>query len=397
MITNTCGSRPPAAPDTSEPFPEYDQLVAATKGSMADPFLSSGYNPKRNSLIIGIPTYNSGDYIGRSLQNLKHEFQDLRHSSRITLDQLAIFVCVNGADNQNRSNAVKDIEHFKHLNSWANLQIIVTDTPGKNNAMNQIIRRARAEQFEHLHFMDDDVEFRPGSLVENIETLQKHRDDEPLLVASHFQPYSRDINYFKARSNTTTEACAKKIMHSILSFPFDYEHTFPFASGQSLAGRVAELPLIPSDKSGITDDSFISYYYSVKGHDNQNHDCVIKPKESVVYFEVGASPKEWLRQQTRTLAGVLRAKTSFGPDRHYADRKYHFPTDKPYTFDYTKLSATDRFRLQAYTTLSKSVYKNAMNKINNAEHVQWGTAYSTKPVQNGDISNTYSKRMDTTR
>jgi hypothetical protein len=145
-----------------------------------------------------------------------------------------------------------------------------------------------------------------------------------------------------------------------------------------------DLPRLPPDETGIGDDVYLSNYYAVLGKEwfeKTRSWPVIKPAESIVYFEVTANYSEWEKQQTRTCIGVLSAYDNFFPGNSefleifrqwaYTYNRNSLRREKPASF-------RQYFFYVIYIFLKMRIARKARRATHANVAVDWGTATSTK-------------------
>lgn len=333
---------------------------------------------------VAIPTIDSARYIHASLERLKNEVAIA--ARELPVD---IVVCVNGVSATDGTDpSVERVNDFKEANPAITLHIIEVEESGKNNAINQLIVFAKVQQYDIIHFIDDDVDFNEGSILLNIRELIRHTAliGAPVCVGSHFLGVRHGFGYFYREASYRLVPTLKSwFAHNVFSVPFRADSDRPnFCSGASMCLWTKDVPQLPPDETGIADDVYLSNYYAVAGKEWYEKTLswpVIKPAESIVFFEVTARFSEWQKQQLRTCLGVLSGYDPFFPgDREFLERfrewayTYHRKSlrkDKPSSW-------RARFFYVVHMFLKRRVAAQARRRMQRHAPVAWGTATSTK-------------------
>jgi hypothetical protein len=330
-------------------------------------------NGEKARVLIGMPTISCEKYIARSLAKLLDEID------RIDTMQFqpALAICLNGAGQDESARAIRDwIDTAAATRPGLQVFFLRTDRPGKNNAINLLLEKARAERFDDLQLVDDDVEFEPGSIRANVEHLRDARCQKsgPALVASRFYAKPQRLRDFASHPAQVPQALVRWFNYKIVSIPFSAEaEPWLACSGQSLAMSVATAPVLPDDASGITDDTFLSCYYALNGH-------IVKPERSVVYFKVSTYLKEWRAQQLRIYAGVEKAYEHFGKRKPALERIFAWPySPQPERRTAIQTSSWKRlFKYQFFKLYCKELHRMILSHQRSGAQVQWNRAESTK-------------------
>ena len=333
---------------------------------------------------VAIPTIDSASYIHASLERLRKEIVIAARKRPID-----IIVCINGVTATGGSDpSVARVNDFKAENPAIPLYILEVEDRGKNNAINEIVAFAKAQQYDIIHLIDDDVGFKDGSILLNIEELIFHSAivSSPVCVGSHFLAVRHDFRHFyRKKSHRLLPALKSWFAHNVFSVPFRAQSDRPnFCSGASMCFWTKDVPQLPLDETGIADDVYLSNYYAVTGREwyEKTHTWpVIKPAESIVYFEVTAQFGEWQRQQLRTCLGVLSGYGPFFPENMPLLEKFR---EWAYTYHPNSLRKEKLSTLRAwffsviYRFLKRRVAGKARRAMCRHAPVDWGTAISTK-------------------
>jgi hypothetical protein len=297
-----------------------------------------------------------------------------------------LFICLNGTNDQGKTR--DKIQQFMADNRHLDVKFIEAQGPGKNRALNVMVEYAKVNQFDILHFIDDDVFFKEGSLNVNVNVLIREQSqiDVPIMVGSNFIGIERDFPYFRAMKNSAMRAIKPWLLHHILITPFKLQADKPrFCIGQSLGAFVSDYPYYPDDESGMLDDGFVGNYYALKGKElfeKQGINVIFKPSNSLVYFNIPASFMEWYRQSLRNYVGIYYSYL-FHPSElsffaTFFSWEYSFGKDLRRKGPY--LGFKHLVCKQVYRLFQKLVLIRA-NKVIHAKQIpDWGTAYSTKTI-----------------
>lgn len=238
------------------------------------------------SLIIGLPTNGTEQEISHWISQVRNEIKYFKKGEF----NIKIVICIN-----NRKET--------QLKSSDNLFFIYCKKPGKNNAVNKILRSAKDLNGDIIYLSDDDVNFKPGSLSKNVRTLVSFLKDTPILVGSDF----------KANVNK------KSLLIKILCCPYEADSdSNNFLSGSSICSWLNIYPDMPSSSTEIAEDSFVCIYYS----EHFKNYKIIKPKGSITYFEPASNLRDWFWQQVRTYIGIEKSFRYFGSN--YFRAQYRF-------------------------------------------------------------------------
>ncbi len=274
--------------------------------------------PSSIRLVVGIPTISSSDYIYQSLVRYKKEINMLP-----AMFNTSVVICINGEDNNNTIE--NEVSKFAVDQSNINVIILKRKEPGKNAALNLILEHARNLNCDIIHFLDDDVILKNGSLKLDIITLidAQQNSSVPIMVGSNFYGIEQKLPDFINSDKNIISAIKNWILHKIFILPFrESADKTTFCIGQSLCAYMRYYPDYPDDATGIADDGFIGYYWAKKNksvilYDKANP--IIKPKDSVVYFRIAKTYKEWLHQQVRIYTGVYYACVDQAEDSNDVD------------------------------------------------------------------------------
>jgi cellulose synthase/poly-beta-1,6-N-acetylglucosamine synthase-like glycosyltransferase len=334
---------------------------------------------KKPSVLIAIPTINSGDYIYKSLTTVFPEIRTLNNDYNTH-----IVIALNGSNQDNRNRT--EIQRFIKDHPNDNLQLIYKEGPGKNGAMNKLVQHAKKESLEIIHFLDDDINLEKGSLSKNIKMLLSHPSlkKTPLIAASNFIVKQHSLTNHVQKNGLTgpyTWALSK-----IFGLPFKESSPTPlFFSGQSFAMATSFFPTLPNDSSGVTDDTFLSNYVAIQNKEQiikSGFNPVLKTTESKVYFEVPDSLSEWWGQQKRIYAGVNRSFRFFGEDQKFLENyfSWEFAFEKKDRLPLHKASMMDHVWHFFDKTLKTLLVKSINSDLSQNKSIQWSSAKSTKPL-----------------
>jgi len=333
------------------------------------------------NITIGIPTFNSGEYIYASLSRIQKEIM----YRPLGIDQ-RIVVCINGT--KDNSTTRQEIERFERESATIMIEVIEEERKGKNNALNRIIRHARLEHLcDIIYFFDDDVWPSKGSFATNIETLIKHEKCHglPVLVGSAMLAISHHPSHFIRLKKSLGKGLKAYFFHWVFTLPYRPDSERPkFCEGFSVGTFIRYIPYYPDDATGITDDTFLSNYFASIGKEaylSEGIPPIIKPPGSEAFVEIPYDYREWHRQQVRVHAGIRRSFNSFSAE----DQTFLFEYFQwPYAFNresrvWPQNIAKHRLLHYAlYRLLHEHNEKKACNFLVNGNIPDWGTAVSTK-------------------
>ncbi len=332
-------------------------------------------------ILIGIPTIKSFSYIFVSLERIRKEIKLCPKQWDVVL-----VICLNGVDYGHKTeNEIK--RFFKYYND-INHYILVENQFGKNNAINQIIKFAKKlKDVDIIHFFDDDVYLQSGSLMTNIEALieNEKKNHKPVLVGSAFIVINHSLSFFLSRYSFF-EAIKKWIFYIIIIQPYLLNSERPrFCEGPSLGSYLKNIPILPDDSTGITDDSFFSNYFAIKGKNDYEKLGIfptIKPSNSIAFVEVSSNFKEWEKQQIRIHAGIERAFAYFEKERCFLEKYYSwsYAFNKESQTSPKGISLKKKILYYAYMYLHKKNRKKAQEFIKMNKVPKWTTAYTTKKL-----------------
>lgn len=295
---------------------------------------------------------------------------------------IEIAVCLNGINS--RAEIIQNLRGiiFRNNHLFNKVNFIFRNEAGKSGAINRLVEYARQKEFELIHFVDDDLEFAEGSMWENIKTL-KNSSAHLFVAGSHFQVKEKTLKEIYCSTKSYFSALKQWFCHNVFIAPFHKDAHKPyFISGQSWAARVSDIPELPVDTL-ITDDTYISNYFAVKGKkkylvDNQH--VLVKPAESIVYFKLPQSFREWKKQQIRIYAGVISAFEHFSEHRVFLEKYFSwaYAYNKGSKVFYKEIRIKRDIFYQLFRMSQRYMMYSADRIIKKGKHVSWNTACSTK-------------------
>lgn len=325
-------------------------------------------------VAIGIPTSNSHKYIYKNLNNIVNELR------KDILNKYELIVCLNGDKEQKRSR--EEIERFKNENRDVKCILVFTNKKGKNNALNLIMDEV-SKEVEIIHFLDDDIQVNIKSILININTLIRYRENYgiPILVGSNLHVRNKKVSEFS--SNNKIIALKKYILYNIFSVPFIKEAVTPkFCMGGSMCFFRKDFGEYPNDDTGIADDGYIGNYFAIRGKEfylKENKMNIIKPRDSVMYFTVPTRYDEWLNQQIRIFVGVYYAYLYYECEIEYFKSIFSWEYSVSEEFRGEENNyAKKTIYLYIFKILQKSVLKKSMVIINNGNKPKWGSITTSK-------------------
>lgn len=333
------------------------------------------------NIVIGIPTTESSDYIYKSLVRIYDEI--LRCNDKIY--HFRVVLCING---NHHDDVAKEVYRFFRDYNIAEeyYAVLVNQDAGKNNAVNRIVQYARnLGDIDIIHFFDDDVVLKRGSLSCNLKALITHERQhaEPALVGSAYIAEIFPFRHFLKLSNPLG-AFMKWMFHRIISQPYRITAPRPkFCEGPSFCVYLKYMPSLPDDALGITDDAFLSNYFAIQGKEYyQKYGVlpIIKPQESVSYIKLPLSYGEWMRQQIRVHAGIERAFQYFSVERTYLEKVFawEYAFNKLSRIPLVNASISQRILRAIYMLLHDINRRVARKYIKQNSVPVWAIAKSTK-------------------
>lgn len=326
---------------------------------------------KRFKVIIAIPTINCSFYIYNSLERIKNEVLYISEMFKIE-----IVIGLNGTNDQGESEReikrfIKDNENTPFL-----VTLLIFKKAGKNITINKLVDYSKNTNADIIHFLDDDVMLKSGSLLHNLKALIQNQEetDLPILVGSHFYVIPKRLSFYLRQNMGIRKGLLRYFWHCVFRVAFESEHDSPqFCSGQSLGMFVSKMPVIPGDDKGVMDDCYLSYYAYVYGK-------VIKPENSKVFFNVADSLDEWQKQQTRIHLGVLKVRRSFIQYEKKIDilSSWPYSHNKKWRMKPKNMSLKRRFFYMIYLYLSDKMAFKAEQNCNNLLYKDWASPRSSK-------------------
>ena len=303
--------------------------------------------------LITVVTTCSKRYIYQSLKAYRKELEILQQVYPLA----DILVVVNG--NKDANEAVT-----KAVVAADVKRIIQIDQPGKNNAINRAVSYAKHNGFDVIHLLDDDVELTQGSVLKNIATLyetQKKFGSKILVSGSHCKVFPDRL----------PKTLGKRYFRSLFSIPYNSSiNEIPAVPGQSICFFTNAVPKIPLN---VADDAFLCQW-AVKGKLGAR--AIVKPSESVVFFEPAHSLTAWYKQQLRLVRSniivdeMLKSGHYFSHKFSYM-RKYRLPL-KGTPSKYMLKAIILRFLLTLVEFHARSLLKNKKD-------MPWSTVEESKP------------------
>lgn len=332
------------------------------------------------SVVFAIPTYNCEQYIYQALTRYRAEILSLpKHIN------FSIAVCLNGTETNDL--ATKEILRFKSEYPDCKLHLIREPKANKNIALNHLIQYAKFKGMGIIHFIDDDVIFKKGSIELNIMTLLERnaKGQTPILVGSNPKAILKPFSFFWKSKSSLIKALSGWFWYNVFSLPFlPTSKNALFCTGKSMAAFVNEIPNIPEDQE-ILDDGYLSQRYALLGRESfekSGISPIVKPYNSIVYFDSEASLSEWKGAETRVYA--LARKTFLFHKEHY-DFLTNFLA-WPYTYPRNSRMSLNLGWKQLilypfFRYFQDKMEKKAFEIVDNKENIRWNPATSTKFVK----------------
>jgi len=330
-------------------------------------------------IVIGIATIKSSLYIFDSLKRISKEALPCLEKFNVSF-----VVCINGGDVKHETE--NEVRRFFSCHKNITGHVLIRKKAGKNNAMNDIISFARKmNDVNIVHFFDDDVSLKKGTLLVNIKTLMKHEKENstPVLVGSAFVVKRNILNFFLSRYSIF-DAIVKWIFHVIITQPYLLKNERPkFCEGPSFCAYLKYLPKLPDDRLGVTDDAFLSNFFAVNGKNNfikNGIPFIIKPKKSISYMKMPICFGEWQKQQVRIHAGIERSFEYFAAEKYFLEEYFSWS----YAFNVnsrtknTANSLMEKILYFIYMYLHERNRRNAQKFVGKKQIPAWSIAHSTK-------------------
>ncbi|OGI11178.1 MAG: hypothetical protein A2Y40_04855 [Candidatus Margulisbacteria bacterium GWF2_35_9] len=324
-------------------------------------------------IAIGLPTMNSQGYIYNSLKKLQQELVLIPPNIKTSL-----VICLNGTNDNNAT--LNEIHKFTQENKQFQINTIIRPQPGKNEAVNAIIDFNKKNGIDITHLVDDDVSFTTGSISNNVKllVLEQAKTKEPVMVGSHMKAYQYTLKDYLLQEKSWVSALKKCFWHNVFRLPFDDQsEEWPFNSAQSLAMYTNNFITLPPSNSGSVDDITLNYDIAARGK-------LLKTEGSEVFFKVAEDKKERENQQLRNLFGVLHSKAQFtkDTDKILKTLSWSYTTDpKMYKLP-PKMGLSRLFFYLIHMYYRYQDARNANQHFTNNIVPNWGTASSTKPLDN---------------
>lgn len=294
-------------------------------------------------VCIGLASNGNNDQVNSWLEKVKKELNLINK----TKFNCYVAICINGR----KKMFYEDIkENFKDID----IMLLYQRTPGKNDAINKIIKYSKENKDDIIHFLDDDIKFKRGTISADLEALVQTRYNSHTLVGSNFYADVKD----------------KKLFQKILCTPFTPNADINlFLSGNSICSWVENYPYMPATSTQIAEDSFTCVYFA-----KNFSDCkIIKPKNSIVYYEPAENFKDWLSQQVRTYVGVEKSFLIY--PKEYLSLEYFFAwryAENPkYRKKIRNISLNELVKLHIFRIYQKIVFIKGNYVLNHNKTVAW--------------------------
>lgn len=335
---------------------------------------------KNFNVLAAIPTYDSFSYITKTLEKLLDEIKE--SPDHITIK---VAICLNGENSEKSEEVIQD---FIKNNPAVSIKLLIKKEKGKNKSMNTLAEYARSHNFDIIHFIDDDIHFKKGSMQSLIKNLIKNQKKHPVpvMAGSQFEAVHYSFSHFYGRKKNIFKAFKFWFIHNILIIPFSKHAERPkFCSGNSMGAFVAFFPVIPDDSAYIADDAFLSQYYVYRNKEYiraTQFNPIIKPDDSIVYFKVAESLKEWWSQQKRTGILVSNSYHNFEDEIGFLFDFFRWP----YAFKkgYRKSEKLKSFKQAFFYYIHRAIYLPmaffALKHMEKRKEIGWNTAASTKNI-----------------
>lgn len=256
-------------------------------------------------VAIGIPTTNSHNYIFENLMMYLPHIKELNDHFIVK-----VFVALNGDENSDLTKEQIRKALVEYDKNSVEIVLLECVNSGKNNALNEILCTCRkSNEIDIIHFLDDDILLSDDTLICNVKTLinGKKKLNQPVLIGTNIYARKRELKHYYSKNKSLIISLKQAFFNYIFSLPFEKSSEAPrFCMGGCLCFYIDDFGLYPSDDTGIADDGYIGNYFLLSAGKNNHPGSknIIKPPESVAYFEVASSLTEWINQQVRIFTGV---------------------------------------------------------------------------------------------
>ncbi|MEJ1319572.1 hypothetical protein QY890_01030 [Latilactobacillus sakei] len=232
--------------------------------------------------------------------------------------------------------------------------ILNSDNPGKNDALNLILQYSRNHEYDIIHFFDDDIMFKKGSIRKNLETLINYPVGSPILVGSDFKVNEANLN----------------LLQKVLNAPFEHDSDSNlFLSGTSICSWTSVYPKMPDSKDLIAEDSFVCIYF-IKNYQGAK---IIKPVESITYFDSVRGLKDWYWQQVRVYVGVEKSFCMYPNDYERLQNffSWRYAENPKYRLKRKTLSVNAFIKLSVFRFLQKFVFIKGNKLLKRDSNIMW--------------------------
>ncbi len=336
---------------------------------------------RKQKILIGVPTTRSSAYISKTLSHYLTEINHLRDE----YPNLSLAICLNGVRDNEYEKTRNTIQLFIKEQDQMKIELLEHDQQSKNEAINIILNYAKKERCDILHLLDDDVQIKLGSISENLSALiAKTKEYEcPVLVGSHYLAKSKRLLACQNKKHSLLKVLKEWLLYQIFSLPYRQPTAPPkMCSGQSMAAWVKDFPTLPSND--VADDAYFSNYFVAINRDrirSQNVQPIVKPENSIIYFDVADNLKEWRAQRLRNMVLISKTAKLFDRDHDFIESFYAWP------FSYMRRYRRKpdykwqlRIIYRIYIWLLNSVEKQTKAFYQNDDTPEWGIAMSTKLI-----------------
>ena len=296
-------------------------------------------------VVLALPTSSGKEKIEKWILNIKKELPTLPDN----FFQVNILIGLNG-----KNTVFASDQNFIQLCAHENIEIFISNTNGKNNCINEMVKHCKSLKYDIIHFFDDDIFPESNAIKINLETLVKY-SKVPILVGSNF--------YVKKEGLSVLQ----KILYAPYQIDSDYND---FVAGYSNCTWLSYYPILPSTNTQIAEDSYINIYFAQLG-DSTN--SIIKPRNSIVYFEAYNSYKDWFWTQVRTYVGIEFSFLIFGTDYFKFQNlfSWRYAEDKRFRVKKRKLGFFPFIKLIFFRMFQHRVYKEGQKVLLKSEEMEW--------------------------
>lgn len=300
-------------------------------------------------VALALPTNSEIDKISMWLKNIEEGINFLNQDKY----KVSIVIGLNGIAERIYCT---DTKRFKKLLKCGrySVDVLLTNTFGKNDCMNYIVSYCRKADYDIIHFFDDDVVPEVDSISLNLEELTS-TEKSPVIVGANFFVNDKSLNW----------------LSKILYAPYQKDSDVnDFIAGYSNCTWLEYYPKLPPTSSMVAEDSFVSIYFSKIG---DGKDAIKKPEKSIVYFEPYLKYSDWFWTQVRTYVGIEKSFLKFDLDyyKYQVMFSWRYAEDKRFRDKKRRISLISWVKLITFRLLQRRVYKVGQEYLKELKMIDW--------------------------